>query len=136
MEVGRQRWACASRYPGGMFTAGIHPCSISGGPRSGNLEGLSPGQESRRQTPPHPGLPGCRSGPQVWLGRTGQWRGGSGETHHLQLVLLQDLIQVLPLLVVEVEVLTLGHRLGAHHPGDGRPVPAVFQETCAGEGGR
>lgn len=47
-------------------------------------------------------------------------------------MLLQDLIQVLPLLVVEVEVLTLGHSLGAHHPGDGRPVPAVFQKTCRG----
>lgn len=35
------------------------------------------------------------------------WGGGGAGTHHLQLVLLQDFIQVLPLLVVEVEVLTL-----------------------------
>lgn len=43
-------------------------------------------------------------GPQARLGGPGGWAGGA---HHLQFVLLQDLIQILPLLVVEVEVFTL-----------------------------
>lgn len=80
-----------------------------------------------------------RERPQAWPVAWGGGGGGcgAGGAHHLQLVLLQDLIQVLPFLVVEIEVLTLRHGLGAHHPGDGRPVPAMFQETwgrTAGEG--
>lgn len=44
-------------------------------------------------------------------------------------MLLQNLVQFLPLLVVEVEVLALGHSLGAHHLGDGGPIPTILEEA-------
>ena len=48
---------------------------------------------------------------------------------HLFLVLLQDGLQVELLLVVEVEVLALGLRLGAHSVGNGRPVATMLQQS-------
>lgn len=45
-------------------------------------------------------------------------------------MLLQDLVQFLPLLVVEVEVLALRDGLGAHQLGDSRPVAAILEKSC------
>lgn len=45
-------------------------------------------------------------------------------------MLLQDLVQFLPLFVIEVEVLALRDGLGAHQLGDGRPVAAILEKSC------
>lgn len=44
-------------------------------------------------------------------------------------MLLQNLVEFLPLLIVEVEILALGHSFGAHHLGDGRPIPTILEKT-------
>lgn len=44
--------------------------------------------------------------------------------------LRQQVVQVVPPLVVEVEVLALRLTLGAHHFSDSRPVPAVLYQSC------
>lgn len=44
--------------------------------------------------------------------------------------LRQQVIQVVPSLVVEIEVLALRLALGAHHFRNGRPVPAVLHQPC------
>lgn len=51
-------------------------------------------------------------------------------THRFHFMLLQDLVQLLPLFVVEVEVLALWDGLGAHQLGDGRPVAAILEKSC------
>ena len=50
-------------------------------------------------------------------------------TYRFHFMLLQNLVQFLPLLVVEVEVLALGHGLGSHHFGDGGPIPTILEEA-------
>lgn len=50
--------------------------------------------------------------------------------------LRQQVVQVVPPLVVEVEVLALRLTLGAHHFSDGWPVPAVLYQPCRRKGGR
>ena len=49
--------------------------------------------------------------------------------YRFHFVLLQNLIQFLPLLVVKVEVLALRHRFGAHHLGNAGPVPTILEKA-------
>lgn len=47
--------------------------------------------------------------------------------------LRQQVVQVVPPLVVKVEVLALRLALGAHHLSNGWPVPAVLHQPCRGK---
>lgn len=50
-------------------------------------------------------------------------------TYRFHFMLLQNLVQFLPLLIVEVEVFTLGHGFRTHHLGNGRPIPTILEEA-------
>lgn len=51
------------------------------------------------------------------------------KTYWFHFMLLQNLIQFLPLLVVEVEVLALWHGFWSHHLCDSRPIPTILKKT-------
>lgn len=50
--------------------------------------------------------------------------------YRFHFMLLQNLIQFLPLLVVEVKVLALWHCFWSHHLGDGGPIPTILEKAC------
>lgn len=49
-------------------------------------------------------------------------------------MLLEKIVEIVAPLVVEIEVLALSFTFGAHHFGDGCPVPAVLNQPWGGGG--